>query len=194
MNPDPETQRESLLRKAVLAGDEAAWRAWCLEYFDALDRFVLWRCGCRRDEADDVVQETWLVAVRQMRRFNPQQGRFLAWLRGIAVNIRRNHLRRRWRQVKASQNGRAEPVVAIESLADRGDTVDEQQQRAEQIAEVLDAMPERQEAALRAKYLDELSVNEIAARWNETPKAVESLLSRAREAFRERFERMEKTN
>ena len=71
-------------------------------------------------------------------------------------------------------------MVAIESLADRGDTVDEQQQRAEQIAEVLDAMPERQEAALRAKYLDGLSVNEIAASWNETPKAVESLLSRAR--------------
>ena len=40
-------------------------------------------CGAAvaRDEADDMVQETWLVAVRQMRRFNPQQGRFLAWLR-----------------------------------------------------------------------------------------------------------------
>ena len=192
MNPDPETQRESLLRKAVLAGDETAWRrgAWNISM-----RWIgsCLRCGCRRDEADDVVQETWLVAVRQMRRFNPQQGHFLAWLRGIAVNIRRNHLRRRWRQAKTSQNGRAEPMVAIESLADRGDTVHEQQQRAEQIAEVLDAMPERQEAALRAKYLDGLSVSEIAARWNETPKAVESLLSRAHEAFRERFERMEKT-
>ena len=98
----------------------------------------------------------------------------------IAVNIRRNHLRRRWRQAKTSQNGRAQPIVAIESLADRGDTVHEQQHRAEQIAEVLDAMPERQEAVLRAKYLDGLSVNEIATKWNETPKAVESLLSRAR--------------
>ena len=111
MNPDPETQREALLRTAVLAGDETAWRQWCLENFDELDRFVLWRCGCRRDEADEVVQETWLVAVRHMRRFNPEQGRFLAWLRGIAANIRRNRLRRKWRQAKISQNGKSHAVV-----------------------------------------------------------------------------------
>lgn len=194
MNPEPETQREALLRKAVLAGDETAWRQWCLENFDELDRFVLWRCGCQRDEADEVVQETWLTAVRQMRRFNPEQGRFLAWLRGIASNIRRNRLRRKWRQAKISQNGKSHPLVSVELLADPGSPAEEHQLRAQQIAVVLDALPERQEAALRAKYLDGLSVNEIAANWNETPKAIESLLTRARQAFRVRFGKVEKAN
>jgi len=56
----------------------------------------------------------------------------------------------------------------------------------------LDALSERQEAALRAKYFDGLTVDEIASSWDETPKAIESLLSRARAAFRERFERLVK--
>ena len=38
--------------------------------------------------------------------------------------------------------------------------------------------------AAYAKYLDRMSVQAMAAAWNETPKAIESLLSRAREAFR----------
>ncbi len=40
---------------------------------------------------------------------------------------------------------------------------------------------------LRAKYLDGLSVAEIAAARGETTKAIESLLSRARQAFRKAY-------
>ena len=41
-------------------------------------------------EADDVVQETWLTAVRRIRAFDPERGPFAAWLRGIAANVLRN--------------------------------------------------------------------------------------------------------
>ncbi len=107
MDPENRVHREEMLRGAVLAGDENAWRVWCLEVFDELDRFIIWRCGGRRNEADEIVQETWLTAVRQIRSFQPQQGSFLAWLRGIAANVRRNHLRsaRRLSQRESTTNG-----------------------------------------------------------------------------------------
>ena len=41
----------------------------------------------------------------------------------------------------------------------------------------LSQLPERYEAVLRAKYLDGQSVAAVAEAWNETPKAVESLLT-----------------
>jgi RNA polymerase sigma-70 factor, ECF subfamily len=186
MNGQDRLQREAMLRQAVLAGDETAWRAWCLESFDELDRFVLWRCGGRRDLADDIVQETWLTAVRRIRRFDPTRASFLTWLRGIAANLRRNQLRRDRRVAgeRISANGEAavrDPIA-----------VADEQDRAEQIARALDALSARQEAALRAKYFDGLTMDEIANSWGETPKAIESLLSRARSAFRERFERLTK--
>jgi len=186
MNIQDQVQREVMLRQAVLAGDETAWRTWCLESFDQLDRFVLWRCGGRREVADDVVQETWLTAVRRIRRFDPTRASFLAWLRGIAANVRRNHLRRNRRiaSERFSANGE---VAAHDAMA-----AADEQDRAERICIALDELSERHEAVLRAKYFDGLGVDEIARSWNETPKAIESLLSRARMAFRERFERLMK--
>ena len=46
-----------------------------------------------RDLADDVLQETWMTAVRRVRRFDPGAGPFCAWLCGIAANVLRNQLR-----------------------------------------------------------------------------------------------------
>jgi RNA polymerase sigma-70 factor, ECF subfamily len=180
MDSEARVQRENLLRRAVLAGDESAWRTWYDETFDTLYAYVLWRCGGRRTQADEAAQETWLAAVRNIRRFDPARGSFLDWLRGLAANVVRHqlrqHHRRRNRELAAAEANAAEP----RNLAPQQDG---------QIAAALDALPQRQEAVLRAKYLDGLSVAEIAAQWNETPKAVESLLSRARQSFRELFEK-----
>ena len=180
MNSEARVQREQLLRRAVLAGDEDAWRIWYDETFDTLYTYVLWRCGRQHDRAEEVAQETWLTAVRSVRRFDPHQASFSAWLRGLAANVLRHQLRRDGRLRK-----REEAVGRINAAGSQ--RLDRQQD--DRIPLALDSLPERQEAVLRAKYLDGLSVAEIAAQWNETPKAVESLLSRARQAFRECFEK-----
>jgi len=174
--------REFGLRGAVLAGDEQAWRVWYEESFPGLYAYVLWRCAGLRDLADDLVQETWLTAVRRVRAFDPERGSFAGWLRGIAANVIRHHLRR----VRANNH------VALPGSADwvaPADATLEQRETAERIACALASLSQRYEAVLRAKYLEQQSVDAIACAWNETPKAIESLLTRAREAFRERFER-----
>ncbi len=179
MDSDARVQREQLLRRAVLAGDEGAWQAWYDETFDTLYAFILWRCGRRHDQADEIAQETWLTAVKSVRRFDPRQGTFSVWLRGIAANVLRHHLRRNGRLRKRE---RAAGIGGNQAACP-------ERQADDRVALTLDALPQRQEAVLRAKYLDGLSVAEIAAKWNETPKAVESLLSRARQAFRELFQK-----
>jgi len=176
---DERVTREQVLRAAVLAGDESAWQALYDETFEALYGYVLWRSGGRKDRADEVVQECWLTAVRRIRRFDPQRGRFLDWLRGIAANLVRNQLRReskrRSREV-LSDSGSPGSATDGSPLEDR--------ERGSRIALALAALPERQEAVLRAKYLEGRSVAEIVAAWNQTPKAIESLLARARDEFR----------
>jgi RNA polymerase sigma-70 factor, ECF subfamily len=173
-------EREQLLRGAVLAGDERAWQTWYNETFDDLYNYARWRCGGRRDWADEIVQETWLTAVRRVRRFDPQQGPFPAWLRGIAANVVRNHLRQQRRQPKTQQ-----PADGQMGTDGRSESRQRDVERQQQIAVALDALSEREEAVLRAKYLDGLSVAQIAADRGETPKAIESLLTRARQAFRD---------
>jgi RNA polymerase sigma-70 factor, ECF subfamily len=180
MDSEDRVQREGMLRRAVLAGDEDAWRTWYNETFDDLCRYVRWRCGGRPDWADEIVQETWLTAVRRVRRFDPRQGSFLAWLRGIAANLLRNDLRRQRRLLKLEQSANAQSGQNSNAESQR-----ENRHRQQRVAAALDALPEREEAVLRAKYLEGLSVAEIASGRGETLKAIESLLSRARQAFRD---------
>lgn len=166
-------QRELALRAAVLAGDVRAWEAWYAESFAALFAYAQWRSGGRHDWAEEIVQETWLVAVRRIARFDPVRASFQSWLRGIAANVIRNQLRLRRRRTPAvSLNGDL-PHSAMDV------------ERSARIAEALAAMPAHYEEVLRAKYLDGRSVEEIAKNRSESAKAIESLLSRARQAFRE---------
>ena len=65
--------RDRGLRRAVLAGDEQAWQTWYDESFDRLYAYVSWRCGALRDVCDEVVQDTWLVAVRRLRHFEDRK-------------------------------------------------------------------------------------------------------------------------
>ena len=167
----------------MLAGDTSLWRAWFGENFDRLAAYVRWRCGGLTELADDVSQEVWLTAVRRLSSFDPDRGNFFGWLCGIASNAARNALRaRRRRQVRSRPLGPEDepPISAADPIAI---------EKAERVATALAELPEHYEAVLRAKYLDGQSVEEIAAARGDTLKAVESLLTRARQAFREAFER-----
>lgn len=171
--------REQAIRDAVLAGGPGAWRAWFDAHYEPLARYARWRCGGLADLADDVIQETWLTAVRRVRAFDPTKGTFFDWLRGIASNAARSairaRVRRRCRSLRpADDRAVPDPCAATE--------------KAERVARALAELPPRYEAALRAKYLDQQAVASIAAEWNESQKAVESLLARARAAFRDVYE------
>ena len=177
MVPTERVRQEERLRGAVLAGDSGAWRALYDGAFAELWTYVLWRTGGARDVAEEITQETWLVAVRRIAEFEPHRGPFLGWLRGIAANALRNYFRSRSHAPKR--------ILADVPAVDGSRTREE----AELIALALADLPERAEMVLRAKYLDGMSVEQIAAEWEETEKAIESLLSRARQAFREAYER-----
>jgi RNA polymerase sigma-70 factor (ECF subfamily) len=180
MHPSDRVRREQGLRRAVLAGDERAWRALYDESFAGLYAYVLWRSGGLRDRADEVAQETWLTAVRRLASFDPSAGPFASWLRGIAANLLRNHFRREGRRARLRR-----PLGADHAAA--ADGAREGREQAERVARALGDLPAHYEVVLRAKYLEGRSVAEIAADRGDSPKAVESLLTRARQAFREAY-------
>jgi RNA polymerase sigma factor (sigma-70 family) len=64
------------------------------------------------------------------------------------------------------------------------DDVIEHLEQAAVVQAALLALPPERRRMLVDKYVEDLSVNQIAARTGKSPKAVESLLSRAREQFR----------
>jgi len=176
MADDGDTARDATARRAALAGDADAWAAWVARTYAPVEAYVRWRCGGVRDLADDCLQETWMTAARQLRRFDPTQGDFTGWVCGVARNVVRNQLRGRRRYL-----ARHRPLPEHAACPTARD--------GEAVAEALAGLPARYEAVLRAKYLDGRSVRDIAAATGESEKAVESLLTRARDAFRAAYQR-----
>lgn len=175
---------EQALREAVLAGNQAAWRALYERHFAALYGYAFHRAGRDADRTDEIVQETWLVAVRRIADYDPCRGAFEGWLKGIADHVLQNQ-RRRWLRDR-SADGR---VFAEQT----GPGAEDGAERRELLALALTALPTSYQAVLQAKYQEELTVREIADRMGHTSKAVESLLSRARSAFREQWNRLSGT-
>jgi len=179
MAPEDSVHPEAVLKRAVMAGDEQAWQVLYDGAYEMLYRYVHWRCGGATALVEETVQETWLTAVRRIRHFDPGQANFQTWIRGIAANILRNQFRRRRKlplnlvetDIEAVMT--ASPAAALES-----------REQAELVAAALAALPQHYEEVLRAKYVDAQPVAEIAQFLNQTPKAIESLLTRARAAFR----------
>lgn len=179
MSDRERVEREAGLRAAVLAGDETSWRVWYDASDSAVRRYLNWRCAGQVDLVEEVAQDAWLTAVRKIRTFDPNAGCFVAWVCGLAALILRNHLRKHHRQA-----ARRRALVEVQAPSGESNNGDQ----SWFIAEALADLPPRHEQVLRAKYLDGQSVAEIAAQWHESPKAVESVLARARESFRTIFD------
>ncbi len=172
-------ESEKRLRSAVLGGNEHAWETLYNNSYEVLARYVSWRCFSSSEHAEEVLQETWLTAVRKLKQFDPERGSFAAWLRGIAANVLRNRLRNRHFQVM--ENHDVQSLAIVFDAPGQPSAGDEMEER---VAMALSLLPPNYESVLREKYLAQRSVNEIAISFDQSPKAVESLLSRARELFR----------
>jgi RNA polymerase sigma-70 factor, ECF subfamily len=185
MNPTDPAPDERILRDAVLRGDEAAWRVLCDRYFDAIHAYVHWKGRQTPERTEEIVQECWMIAVRAIRKYDPARSTFGTWLRGIANNVLRNELRKLGREV----------VVGWDEATDREPSAKAPaSEPGEAVAGVLRALPPDYREVLTAKYCDGLAVTEIAAESGRTPKAVESLLTRAREAFRREWAKPRSTS
>ena len=152
--------------EAVLNGERERFSLLVGRYQRALLRLAESRLG-RLDWAEDVVQESFLCALKSLHTYNSQYS-FRTWLWTIALNQCRRHYGRRARrpQVAAwsetAQSGDATADSAIES----GEAAPEQQllekERAEQVAGLLAELPEAQADALRLRFFGGLKFHEIA--------------------------------
>ena len=180
---------ERELVRRMLGGDEGAFDEFFADYFPRLFRFAVLRLR-DADAAEDIVQTSMIAAVRHLGSWRGEASLF-TWLCTICR-----------REIAAWQKRTSRHVIvsiadddrglraALDSIGAAADAPDAGLARAETgriVQLALDHLPPRYSRALEWKYLEELSVDDIAGRLQCTPKAAESLLTRARDAFRDAF-------
>ncbi len=179
------------LAAKVAAGDRRAFDEFFKEYFPRLFRFTLTRVGNSEELAEEIVQRTMCIVVRKMGTYRGEALLF-TWL----CQICRNETSAVYRQRKLEQREdipiEDHPAVqaALESVAaddGRPETARRREEIANFVRVTLEHLPANYAQALEMKYVQGCSVTEIAKSLSVGNKAAESVLSRAREAFKERF-------
>lgn len=184
-------RRDRKLAKRMLRGDERAISEFCSQYIPKLFRFACSRMP-NEHEVDDVVQVVMANAARRIETYRGE-ATLLTWLCQICRREISKHLAARARHQKVvSLTEDDDAATAVENLpassADQPDTATRRVEAITEVQEVLDQLPDHYAQALELKYIDGLSSKEIAARFDIADEAAQSLLARARRAFRERYE------
>jgi RNA polymerase sigma-70 factor, ECF subfamily len=177
------------LVRRLLGGDNAAFGEFFDLMFPRVYRFALVRVAHREDAAEDIAQATLCQVVRKLQTWRGESSLF-TWICSIC-----RHEIDAWRKKHPADAAVAlieeEPEIraALESLYVHellgADTIAERRQLTAIVQRILDHLPEQYGTVLEWKYLDDTPVREIAARLEVSEKAAESLLTRARAAFRD---------
>lgn len=139
---------------------------------------VLVRATGRRQDADDLFQETWIRVARGAASFDPSR-QFSSWVGRIATNVAIDWMRAA--RTRAGVGAVAEEAVVASAASASPSAVDELVAEAEwrRVADALAKLPERMREAVMLRYFDGLSETAMSDQLGIPQGTVKSRLSNA---------------
>jgi RNA polymerase sigma-70 factor (ECF subfamily) len=177
---------------AAQRGDRAAIARFYNAHVDGLYAFVFYRVGRDAALAEDVVQETFALALARRGDYDPARGSVGSWLTVMSRNVIRDHLRahrrgddlqQAWERIDATL---AQTFAAMAERPLPGEVLERAETR-DLVHMAVAHLPEQYRTALTRKYVDGESLETLASELGISVDACKSLLARARRAFRDTF-------
>jgi RNA polymerase sigma-70 factor (ECF subfamily) len=160
--------------------DDGAFRAWYERTAPRVYAYLLSRCASEA-VAEDLLQATYVEVVRRPATFDGRADP-VPWLIGIA----RHQLARHYRQRHSRE--RWWPGGTIQEIEPVAESAEFQAARVgADIRTALQSLPVLQQAALVFRFLDGLSVRDVADHLGRSEAATQSLLRRARVQFAQAY-------
>lgn len=174
---------------AILNGDRRAFEELVRRESPRLYRMIV-RIVRDPDEAQSVLQETFLQAFRRLDTFRGD-AKLSTWLYGIGINQARAALRktRRYQPLEEQDIDRLQPSVTGGMFDSRlrswnPDRVTERAERAQLVRAAIDRLPENYRTIIILRDIEEFSTAETARMLDINEGAVRVRLHRARLALR----------
>ena len=167
---------ERQLASRLIQGDPAAVVELIEQYADDVYRFVYHQVGGLAQDAEDIVQETFISALNAIHRFRGDS-KLRTWLFSIAAHKIADLYRRAKRKPEIVSQDVA-TLFHAEGL--RPEQAVEHLEARQRVRQALSQLPPHYRTALVLKYVWEISVREICQVMQRSEKSVESILVRAR--------------
>jgi RNA polymerase sigma-70 factor (ECF subfamily) len=173
MQPD-----EKSLAQRFAEGDAAAFEAVVAMHRPRITRLVYRLLGWPAD-VDDMVQEVFLAALTQCRKFRGESA-LATWLTVIALNKCRTHRRgllSRWKTLRRASRRPVQLQSAADAVAVKDDTL-------AQVREAIKKLAARDREVIVLHYLEDRAVPEMSELLGIKTNAVEVRLHRARQRLK----------
>jgi RNA polymerase sigma factor (sigma-70 family) len=181
-------------RARALAGQTDAVKTLAEAALQPLYGFCLYRVGKNQHLCEEAVQETLVRAIRELHQYDPARAgdNIFPWLTGLARNEITRLLAREKNAVSlqtmwAKMDKELLAIYAKLELEPFGEEVLRREETRELVNTTMSQLPPHYREVLEAKYVGGKTVRDLAAIGSISEKAVESLLGRARQAFRVAF-------
>jgi RNA polymerase sigma-70 factor (ECF subfamily) len=168
-------------------GDADVWRGFIERQIPRLYGLFMGRWP-NRSLAEELLQKTVFDAVRGRGSYDPSKGCPEEWIAGIARNNIRLEIRRR--ASRPSINGDISSYLNAMDAKPLPDEVLEREEMTGIVHSALSRLESKEKVVLEARYIEDLSLNDIACQMNMTKRAVYSLLYRAKNSLRRELERL----
>ena len=168
------SRNEEQTVKRAMAGDRPAFRELVLDHSQAMFR-VAWRLAGESAAADDIVQEAFIKAWRNIGRFRMESS-FRAWISRITVNTAMDYLRK---QARDRSHTVAEPQWDRSTEGSETPRPDVQIDIQSQAHAAMMKLSDKERAALMLRHHEGHTIEEIAQMLDLTTNACKQTIFRA---------------
>ena len=158
------------LQNGAPAAAEAIWQ----RYSERVHRFLAHSLGRPSDEVEDLTQEVFLRIFTRARAIK-KPAALREFVMSVAVRVMQWELRRRWvrRRVRLSDSGE------LPDLVDDGSVDQEARQALARCYDILNGLGVRERTAFVLRFLEEMTMEEVAAHMKTSLSTTKRLVNRA---------------
>jgi RNA polymerase sigma-70 factor (ECF subfamily) len=154
-----------------LAGNESAFAPLLQRHLKNVYSFAFRSVG---DEAEDIVQDTFLKVWKSLGTYDPRQAQFKTWLMRIARNTVIDYLRRKKSIVFSNLEDDENFSLSIPDSELLPDEIVARAHDIRDVQKVLEKLPHSQREVILLHYMDHMTFEEIGEVLNESPNTVRS--------------------
>ncbi|MHA0858098.1 RNA polymerase sigma factor SigW [Paenibacillus sp. CMAA1364] len=183
-------QLENRLTKLAIKGDQQAF-AEIVELYKDKIYFLGYRMLNNRQEAEDVVQETFLRVFKSLDRYDPNQ-KFSTWIYRIATNLSIDRLRKRKPTYSLDADMNDQEGLDGYSILPGDDRTPESEvllsETKQIVYKAIESLPVKYKSVMILRYLQEMSLQEISDVLDMPVTTIKTRVHRGREFLRKSLE------
>lgn len=165
-------QTDEKLIKEILKGNESAMEILVKRHYDLVHSYI-YRSTSDYNIAYDITQDVFIKIMKNIDKYNLENGKFQSWLLKIAVNTTKDYFRSKTYKQRIENYD-----IENHQIQDSSNVIDiiSKKEEAIKIKEAVEKLPSLQREAILLKYYNDLKIKEISSITGDNENTIKSRL------------------